>query len=98
MRVTIHPAARRELREARDYYEDKVKGLGKDFLARFSESLALLSAHPEAGSGIAPEVRRHLIVRFPYSVIYTLLTRDHLSVLAVAHQSRRPLYWIGRLV
>lgn len=34
MRITFHPAARRELRDARDHYEDEREGLGEDFPQR----------------------------------------------------------------
>jgi hypothetical protein len=34
--------------------------------------------------------------RFPYHVVYIELP-DRLQVLAVAHDRRRPAYWVGRL-
>lgn len=97
MRITFNPAARRELRDARDVYEDEREGLGDEFVAAVEEAIDLLRRHPEAAPQIAPQVRRCVVRRFPYSVIYTFLQKDHLSILAVAHQSRRPFYWIGRL-
>lgn len=97
MRITFHPAARRELRDARDRYEDEREGLGDEFLAKVGEATDLLADYPKSAPEVAPQVRRCVVGRFPYSIIYTLLDKDHLSILAVAHQSRRPFYWIGRL-
>ena len=41
------------------------------------------------------EIRRLLLRRFPYMVIYEVFP-DEVMVLAVAHVSRRPHYWIER--
>jgi len=97
MRVTFNPAARRELREARDFYEDEREGLGAEFVAAVEDAILLLQTHPEAAPQVAPQVRLHVIKRFPYSIIYSRLQKNHLGILAIAHQSRRPFYWIGRL-
>lgn len=97
MRITFHPAARRELREAHDRYEGEREGLGDDFLAKVGEATDLLADYPKSAPEVAPQVRRRMVDRFPYSIIYTLLDKNHLSILAVAHHRRRPFYWIGRL-
>jgi len=34
--------------------------------------------------------------KFPYKILYSV-ERDHLLVIAIAHQHRRPDYWIDRL-
>jgi hypothetical protein len=49
-------------------------------------------AWPAVGKG----VRRCLLARFPYLVIYAPLPGE-LLVLAVGHQHRRPGYWRERL-
>jgi hypothetical protein len=41
-------------------------------------------------------VRRVFVRRFPYHVVYIELA-DRLQILAVAHDRRRPRYWVGRL-
>ena len=42
------------------------------------------------------DVRHHVLRRFPYSVIY-LVEAAEVVILAVAHQKRRPGYWLPRL-
>jgi plasmid stabilization system protein ParE len=39
--------------------------------------------------------RRFVVPRFPYSVAYQVYD-TRIVVLAVAHSSRRPLYWLNR--
>lgn len=96
MRYSFHPAADRELLKAFNYYEDRVERLGYDFLSEVEDAVQFLLAHPEAAPRVAAEVRSYTMDRFSYSIIYRV-RKDHLRILAVAHQSRRPFYWIGRL-
>lgn len=47
--------------------------------------------------GVADEgIRRRAVRRFPYHLIYLELP-DRLQILAVAHDRRRPGYWVGRV-
>ena len=59
-----------------------------------------ITAHPEAWPAIAREgeatLRRFVLPRFPYSVIFAVRA-DELFVIAVAHDKRRPGYWRGRV-
>lgn len=43
-----------------------------------------------------PGVRRVVVHRFPYSVVYEVKAKE-LHVLAIAHHRRDPTYWEGRL-
>jgi plasmid stabilization system protein ParE len=40
-------------------------------------------------------IRRSLIRRFPYSLLYRV-DADEIVVLAVMHQKRHPAYWLSR--
>ena len=46
-------------------------------------------------SGAVP-VRRLVLKRFPFALAY-LVQGDRVVILAVAHTSREPMYWIHRL-
>jgi hypothetical protein len=44
-----------------------------------------------------PQIRRYLLKHFPYSIYYRWEPeRDHVSIYAVMHFSRRPGYWRER--
>lgn len=77
------------------FYEARVPGLGRDFLAEIERCFDQISAMPEAGQLIYGKFRRRLVMRFPYSVVYELLP-DAILVVAIAHQSQRPGYWRQR--
>ncbi len=49
MRIELHPAALRELTESAAYYENKIPGLGTDFLSEFRQALSLFDKNPEIG-------------------------------------------------
>ena len=91
-----HPDARLELREAADFYDLERPGLGSEFLDEVERTIKRIVAHPESSPVVLGHVRRCLISRFPFSVIYSL--RDGaIRVSAFAHTSRRPFYWRERI-
>ncbi len=48
------------------------------------------------GLGECLDIRRLVLRRFPYKLLYTVQA-DHVFVVAVAHQHRNPGYWTDRL-
>lgn len=71
-------------------------GLGVLFLGALEGAVQTILAHPEAYQLVGSEIRRYLVRRFPYSLLY-VVESDRIRVLAVAHQKRRPGYWRTRL-
>ena len=69
--------------------------LGLAFVAEFERSVNLVLDNPMMGAAFRGAVRRCILRRFPYSIIYQLVT-DELRVIAVAHHRRRPGYWVNR--
>ena len=94
-RVSYHRLARRELKEAAQYYNIESPGLGSTFLDEVERCTQAILQFPESGSVILGAIRRRLVPRFPYAVLYSLKP-DRIRVLAVMNQKRRPMYWIGR--
>jgi plasmid stabilization system protein ParE len=88
-------AAERELNEAVDFYDLESSGLGDVLLAEVEHALTQVEAFPEAAQPLRDGVRRRLLHRFPYALLYSLRT-DEVRILAVAHQRRRPFYWEDR--
>lgn len=93
--VVFHELAEEELNEAAAYYAEARPGLGEAFLNEAHRAVEALSSSPLAGTVVDRDVRWWLLSRFPYSILYRVRP-DHIRVLAIAHQKRRPLYWRGR--
>lgn len=92
----FHPVARRELEEAIDAYNAERQGLGREFREEVQRVIDLLTRFPRLGQPVRGSVRRMMLSRFPYHIYYRLLESDNLRILAVAHDRRRPGYWVGR--
>jgi len=92
----FHPGAEQEFIEAAAYYERTVTGLGERFSGEMRQVIERLLEYPELGSPIDADLRRLVLPRFPYFLIYSVTT-DLLRVVAVAHAHRRPGYWRSRV-
>ncbi len=93
--VRFHRLAEREFLEAAQYFERERAGLGEAFIDAVESRIAEIVEFPDAGTILVGDVRRRLVRRFPYSVLYTI-RRDHIRLLAVMHAKRRPMYWVDR--
>ena len=91
----FHRLADHELNEAAQYYEFESPGLGAAFLDEVERSLSMIVTHPEAGMVLVGSVRRRLLRRFPYALLYKIKP-DGIRVLAVMNLKRRRNYWVGR--
>ena len=89
------PEARDELVEAAKFYENREDGLGDRFLDEVASCLARIASQPSLGGAVTTVLRRRILRRFPFSVIYAH-EQDTIVVVAVAHTSRKPGYWKGR--
>jgi plasmid stabilization system protein ParE len=94
--VHLRRIAKRDLREAAAWYRQRDPSLAGRFLDEVFRTLQLLEQFPNTGgtvSGIEDrEVRQLPVDNFPYSVVFKRY-RDRTSVLAIAHDRRKPGYW-----
>ena len=91
----FHPSARAELDESAIFYESRLGGLGTRFVASVEEAVGRIADSPAAGAPLDGEYRKRIVAGFPFSVIYRVW-EDHVFIMAVAHQHRRPGYWRRR--
>ncbi|MDD5558901.1 type II toxin-antitoxin system RelE/ParE family toxin [Candidatus Methylomirabilis sp.] len=94
--VRYHEAAEDELLHEIGYLELRANGLGRRFFAEVRRTEKLISQFPESAEEIRPGIRKRILQKFRYSLIYSI-EEDVLLILAVAHHSRRPGYWVGRI-
>jgi plasmid stabilization system protein ParE len=95
-RVRLLSEACRELEAAASFYDSESPGLGRDFALEVQRLCRRIADAPMAGTEVRPSVRRRILRRFPYSILYAF-ERDEVIVIAVAHQHRRPGYWEQRV-
>lgn len=95
------PEASAELEDAAIWYESQRAGLGLEFVAAVDRALAQIAEWPQLGRRVARlatdlPVRKTPVSRFPYHVVY-LPWRGAFRILAFAHDSREPGYWLSRI-
>ena len=97
MRLQIHVDASAELDAAAAWYDHEQEGLGDELLEEVSRALSVISASPTTWPVVrrASGLRRFLLSRFPYTIIYAE-AESYIRVFAFAHQKRRPGYWRKR--
>jgi toxin ParE1/3/4 len=88
--------AEQELVDAVDYYEAAQAGLGLRYLQEVEYLIQLLVEFPEMGVVIQGSIRRLVLPKFPYSLLYRVLDDRQIRILAVAHHKQRPRYWVNR--
>ena len=96
MRVIFDDFAKLELDDGKEYYEMEVIGLGKRFKQEVKRAINIIKKMPEIGSPESENIRRYILHKFPYKVLYSI-EKDHIYVIAIAHLHREPMYWINRI-
>ncbi len=95
MTIRFVEEALREFLDAISDYEEARAGLGRRFKNEVDRCVLWVADHPELYRVRPGGSRRINLHGFPYYIAYTV-RRPTLWVLAVAHSSRKPLYWISR--
>jgi len=95
MRVVFTRIATPELEDAVRFYELEYVGLGRKFKEEVRKAALRVAEYPKAWSIERGEVRKCLLHKFPYKLMYSV-EADNILVIAVAHQHRKPDYWVDR--
>jgi mRNA-degrading endonuclease RelE of RelBE toxin-antitoxin system len=93
--IEFHGEADQELKAASQYYEEKLEGLGDEFLTEIEDGLMKIHQFPLAWPIYEGEYRRYILKRFPYGLIYRIET-EKIFIIAVCHLHRKPGYWRDR--
>ncbi|MGH6737242.1 MAG: type II toxin-antitoxin system RelE/ParE family toxin [Methyloceanibacter sp.] len=96
MTIRFAAAAEAELDSVIAYYEGVSPGLGLNFLDEVDSALSRVAGQPHAWQELELGIRRCLLHRFPYAVIYACQA-DIILVLGVTHLHREPRGWRTRL-
>ena len=95
-KLILRQEAERDLTEAHAWYEERMPGLGSDFLVIMERALESIQENPAQFPLIYRDVRRALSSRFPYGV-FLVWEAQRISVMAVMHTARKPTKWRRRL-
>lgn len=96
MKISFLDAAQSEFDDAIDYYDQRSLGLGFEFAEEVEQALERIEHYPEAWSPLSSRVRRCLVNRFPYSVIYEIRP-EIIIIVAIQHHHQEPESWRARV-
>lgn len=96
MKVEFLPEADEEFREAARYYESEAAGVGLSFITAVHKGIAEVVALPLAAQVVRGGIRKKVLRHFSYNLFYTIES-DSIVIVAVAHQRKRPNYWLARV-
>jgi plasmid stabilization system protein ParE len=95
MNVRFLKPAQSEVDDAVIWYDSQSPGLSTEFLDDLDRAIRRIAAFPLSCAEVEPDLRRCLLSRFPYGLIYGI-DSGTIIVVAVAHLHREPRYWIHR--
>lgn len=95
MKIRFLSYAQHELDDAVEWYNEQLNGLGQQFLDEIDRAIRLINAFPDSSEAMGDGLRRCIVNRFPYCIIYGI-DKQVVIIIAVAHLHREPGYWIGR--
>lgn len=88
--------ARGEFDHAADWYERQRIGLGAEFVVEVRETLNRITADPKLHPPVYGDVRRVLVKKFPYVVLFRVEPAEVL-VIAIVHTARDASVWKSRM-
>ncbi len=96
MKYSFHPEAESEFGQAIEYYEEREGSLGHDFAVEVYSAIERAVSYPKAWPIIEDDVRRSLVRRFPYGILYAQ-EDEVIYIVAVMHLRQNPDYWKHRI-
>ena len=94
-RIVLRPEAETAIVAATDWYESRSPGLGVAFVRAIEEALTAIQANPRLYEEVRPPLRRALLRRFPYSIIYREVGEE-IVVADCLHWRQHPRRWQSR--
>lgn len=96
MRVEYHPLTVSDLNNAVVYYNQQRAGLGDELRTEVYAAIERVRANPSQYVIVERGIRRCLEHRFPYAVLFRIVSKDVLRVLVIRHHRRHPSFGLGR--
>lgn len=96
MILRFTPDADAELTEAREWYSHKRKDLDLEFMQCIDDTLSRIVDNPHLFPLIYRDVRRAIVRRFPYTILYEAGAVE-IQIVAVFHSIRDPDSWKVRI-
>jgi toxin ParE1/3/4 len=92
----FHPEARQDFDETVFFLAGRSPAAALGFVSRVTEIIDLIGGFPEAGNQLVESIRAFPIHPYSHDLVYRIEPGGQITILAVAHHRRRPMYWLHR--
>jgi plasmid stabilization system protein ParE len=92
--LIVRRRAEIQARQARDWYESQLEGLGRRFVIELDHAVQKALENPLHYQTVHREIRRVLLRLFPYAIFF-VEKPERVVVLAILHQYEDPTKWEG---
>ena len=77
------------------WYNAQVRGLGRVFIAELDTIMEFVRLHPQMYAPVTTDghLRRAVLHRFPYSLVYEVLSPTAIVVLSCRHERQDEIDW-----
>ncbi len=94
--VRLDTQAKDDLADAVLYYEQRRKGLGREFLEKFLKGVRAIETFPAGYQIKFDPYRCYNFDRFPYGIVYDF-NDEEIYIIAIRNHYREPGHWAKRL-
>lgn len=96
-KVVILPLAKKDVKDAADWYNSRQQGLGKRFTFHVRKKINLIKSEPFIYVNRYDEVKTAILDAFPFMIHYSVENSDKLiTISAILHTSLNPDIWGSR--
>jgi plasmid stabilization system protein ParE len=96
MRVEYHPLSAVDLNEGVSHYNGLRPGLGDALRLEVYGTVDRILLNPERYRVIEEDIRRCFVHRFPYSVLFRVVSPEFVRILVVRHHRRHQRFGLQR--
>ena len=90
MRLEYHPSTVADLNRAIEFYDSQRPGLGAECRAEVYGAIDRILESPARYRIVEGDLRRCLVRRFPFSILYRFIGDDLVRILVIRHHRQRP--------
>jgi len=92
-KLIIRPGAESDISEAYSWYNDRLLGLGSEFINCIDDAINSIMSNLESYTTVYKNIRPSLIRRFSCAVYY-IYEESNIVLLTVLHFKRNPKSWL----
>jgi len=93
--LSFRPEARLDILAAKEWYEDRARGMGHEFVRAVDAAASGITRFPLAFPRVHGDIRKAVLRRFPYSLLF-LVEEEDIVVLGCFHHRQDPHTWTDR--